>query len=340
MSGDSPETYSADRTVIGMYAVPAPVDLERFFRTAYAGLRDHAAGLGEESVLVAVFDHHGNRVAVGSLDLTAAPQGLAYVVVGRHPRAHLRISRDASVALRHVIVRLLGAQNEKPEIEIRDLNTGQGFWVPGLGMMSGARSAGHLFARLGSAILMVLPKRTWPRAWPKDPKKAWKSLPSLELVSRSDVKAIPRDPAPRRPTREERTGVTMLPAARTIEVRRAPLGAGMQYGVLTLEGQGNIVRFPVTRSELEEGLLVGRYPRCQIGADLSGNNSWSRVHVFLLAEGDRLLAYDTASTAGTVVDAVHMDAAELGDRATLALGTEVRLVWERTSWNRRRRANE
>ncbi len=124
--------------------------------------------------------------------------------------------------------------------------------------------------------------------------------------------------------------VSALPLPRVLANHRRHLPPGAQHGVLTLQSAGGMVVYPVSERELGDGLLVGRYPRCHLGEELDNIATWSRVHVMLLAEQGRVIAYDTASTPGTVIDALHVGCAVLNDRSVLALGPEVHLFWERT----------
>jgi hypothetical protein len=83
----------------------------------------------------------------------------------------------------------------------------------------------------------------------------------------------------------------------------------------------------VGESALRDGVLLGRYARCD-GAGLADDPSLSRVHALIINVDDRLLAIDTASFNGTrVVDqdrarVIHLDVA-----TDLRLGSNTRVRW-------------
>jgi hypothetical protein len=79
---------------------------------------------------------------------------------------------------------------------------------------------------------------------------------------------------------------------------------------------------------LAEGILLGRYDRCQ-GWDVLADTEVRRVHALIIQLRDRLVAIDTASTNGTFVDNQRVRLVELRDGMPLALGTSgrVRVRW-------------
>jgi pSer/pThr/pTyr-binding forkhead associated (FHA) protein len=88
------------------------------------------------------------------------------------------------------------------------------------------------------------------------------------------------------------------------------------------------VQYGVTEADLELGVLLGRYDRC----DISGQLSWdpgrvSRVHALLLKEGDDIYAIDLASTNGTIVDGIATPVAQLGPEAVIELAKGNRVFW-------------
>jgi hypothetical protein len=100
---------------------------------------------------------------------------------------------------------------------------------------------------------------------------------------------------------------------------------------LTVEGPVAPVRYAVTTTDLDLGVLLGRYGRCDIAADgLPYPDSVSRVHALLLKEGDAVFVIDTASTNGTLVDGLRVPAAPLGVEAVIELGEKNRVLWRTT----------
>jgi hypothetical protein len=98
--------------------------------------------------------------------------------------------------------------------------------------------------------------------------------------------------------------------------------------MIDLWAAGSSTEFEVGDDDLERGVLIGRYMRCQLGSDA---DCMSRIHLFVVADGDEVWAVDTASTNGTRYLGNHVAAAGLGERAVLTLADFVRLRWRRFS---------
>ena len=78
-------------------------------------------------------------------------------------------------------------------------------------------------------------------------------------------------------------------------------------------------------ADLERGVLVGRYERCQLGAS---DDKMSRVHLLIIRDGQLTWAIDTASTNGTKVSGEPVRRAPLTEGTTLELGKQITLRWQ------------
>jgi hypothetical protein len=327
---------TAEATIVAVWEHFAPLDLERLFIQHYPALRAAAQALPEQGVLVAGVDPRMRLAPTCVLDPTLRRDGLAHLVVGRHPQAQLCLPLDQSVALRHLLLHLVRGEGSRVAVEVRDLCTGQGFTVAGHGQLCGARTEGPLVLRVGGNVVFVLPKATWPEGWPTQAAEAWRTLPRSELHEPEAMRPAPGGarmvmPARRATGEHEVSRVFSLPQlSRLARALKSPK-AGPLVGVLTVYAGGGAEVHSLTREELERGVLLGRYERCLVGQELGDIISWSRVHALLVREGDRLFIYDTASTAGTVIDALEVDRAVLGERAVISMGPDVQAVWERAS---------
>ena len=76
--------------------------------------------------------------------------------------------------------------------------------------------------------------------------------------------------------------------------------------------------------DLERGVLIGRYERCQL-AGASG--SLSRVHLVLLLDGGDVWAVDTASLNGTIVEGQRISAIQLDRELELRLPSGMGMRW-------------
>jgi hypothetical protein len=109
---------------------------------------------------------------------------------------------------------------------------------------------------------------------------------------------------------------------RTLGVRElvdpAP-GSDPPVGQLEVTALGTRRLFPVGAQALAEGILLGRYDRCQ-GWDVLADTEVSRVHALIVQLRHRLVAVDTASTNGTFLGTHRVRVAELWDGMPLGLG--------------------
>lgn len=317
----------------GTQILPAhrqPPQADVVFANAYPVLLQLIAKVPEGGVLVAACGPGASAISHGILDADDLSRAPSYVIVGRHEMCQVQVKSDPSVALRHLFVRTHIADGI-PLVDIRDLRTGQGFGVPGVGHFGGLRSNGHVIVQLGEATVFILPKSTWSGRWPLSAEEAWQALPPMllsEAISASkETPTLRRAP---RPTWDPGvTFISALPDIQNLEPVRATIPEDQCFGVVTIEARGVSMVAPVTHEEMKAGLLIGRYERCQLGATLPELASWSRVHVLLLADGEDVLAFDTASTPGTVIDAMHINCARLRSHSVLALGRDVHVTWER-----------
>ena len=101
----------------------------------------------------------------------------------------------------------------------------------------------------------------------------------------------------------------------------------MLFRSLVITGPAAQSTITVGEHALREGVLLGRYARCDNGAS-DHADSLSRVHALLLQTDDRLLVIDTASTFGTRM-ASGLDARvfELIGPTELELGLDTRVLW-------------
>ena len=105
-------------------------------------------------------------------------------------------------------------------------------------------------------------------------------------------------------------------------------------GTLTFESDDGRFQMDVAERSLAQGVLLGRYPRCDNDHldpfNVLSNPNISRVHVLLLEIDGAVYALDTASSNGLQRDGQDMRVVPLGDAATFTLcGDLVRATWTR-----------
>lgn len=128
-----------------------------------------------------------------------------------------------------------------------------------------------------------------------------------------------------------REGITLITSQRgPTRIGIELVGADEQpLGALRLAAGASAQTFVLGARALDEGVLLGRYARCDThGAsviDIDGN---SRVHLLVLRIDDVVYAVDTASTNGTYLAGEEVRIARLSGGTGLVLGDDLaRLQW-------------
>jgi len=105
--------------------------------------------------------------------------------------------------------------------------------------------------------------------------------------------------------------------------------AGDRAGTLELIGKQQRGTLTLGHEALQDGVLIGRYARCD-GASLLDDRSLSRVHGLMLHTGDSLLFIDTASRNGSRLRGdrdARLFVLETGTELELGSSTRVRWHW-------------
>ena len=241
-------------------------------------------------VLVAATDKHGRRsVRAYVRSATTTPAAL---ILGAHPTCDVPCVEGA--ALRHVAF-VFDPKEQPGWISAYDLNTTEGITVDEEKGIRTAKSLRTLRLRAGSADVFAL---ALDAGEPVD-KDALTSLVHITdayiFKFQSEERPFAFAQAKGAPIQRSRDGITLVEAMPT------------SSAALSLSP---------TAAELERGLLLGRYDRCQGRLD---DGMVSRVHALVLKRKDELLVIDTASTNGTdvIFGAAQVDLGILR-RATIA----------------------
>lgn len=319
-----------------------PLSFRALFVQHYAAIRRLCLGFPHPGVLVVALEVHGGRLE-GSLTVAASPDEVGSVIVGRHSRADLLLRSDPVLSLRHLAVVLGPACDDELRLRLIDLRTQSGFEDEHGRRYESLVSDGSLFVRCGDHALFFL--RTSAHAsWPEHAAEAWAQLPPRVYVEAEPAepgRAWPPPPgadvtlaAARERRRRSAGESTLVHRIRgPVVARRCMLAPDEEpVGTLRVVGQGGAQALVVGEQALSRGVLLGRYPRCDLdGESLVVDESVSRVHLLVLAIDDELHAIDTASRNGTMVcgQAEPLRIAPLlpGRELSLAHGTTV-VRWE------------
>ena len=244
------------------------------FRKHFAALRAAHQAHPFEGVLIAAVD--GNGVFDGHSHLRLPASGIAHLIVGRHERCDVVLSRDGEVSLRHLLLRATRGPEGQLQLRAIDLRSRCGLLSEDGKRCEAIASQGPLFLQVASYVIFVLPTGPSLRPWSQDAEEAWRGL-------------MPRNQE-------------ILPPPQPLKSRAAPSAGAVKLATITIQSSspqaGDLTStHAVWSDQLERGILVGRDDRCSHGGVDEGN--LSRVHLVLLSVDDEVWAIDTASTNGT-----------------------------------------
>ena len=246
------------------------------FRKHFAALRAAHQAQPAEGVLIAAVD--GNGVFDGHSHLRLPASGIAHLIVGRHERCDVVLSRDQDVSLRHVLIRATRGGHGQLNLRAIDLRSRCGLLSEDGQRCEAIASRGPLFLKVASYVVFLFPTGPSAKAWSHDADGTWRSF------------------APR--------SQEILPPPQPLKSRSAPAPGAVKLATITIQSSspqaGDLTSsHAVWSDQLERGILLGRDDRCSHGGVDEGN--LSRVHLVLLSVDDEVWAIDTASTNGTRV---------------------------------------
>lgn len=308
------------------------------FLAAYGSFADRCREVAEPGIALVAVDEVTGR-SMGIVRLLARVARHVAAIIGRHDECDLYLSAHARLALRHLAVVLDPVSDWRTGANVRyrvlDLRTTDGFSDENDRALRGLRCEGPGLLRCGGYALFIMPLGD-PTDWPTDANDAWTFLPErvyFDELDRSPQGSAPRVPrAPRVPAAAINNAITHRSLIiRTHGPRDTSDGSlvesGDIAGTLELVGPRNRGTIRIGHDELRDGVLLGRYARCN-NAQLADDPSLSRVHALLLQIDDAILAIDTASLNGTrEANQPKARLIQLQGDTELVLGTATRARW-------------
>jgi hypothetical protein len=273
------------------------------FRKQFSALRAAWTAQTHEGVLIAAIDGTGLFDAHAHLRLPAS--GIAHLILGRHERCDVVLSRDNDVSLRHLLLRATRGPGGVLHLRAIDLRSRVGLLSEDGRRCEAIASRGPLFLQVGSYVLFLLPTGPGVKPWADDADTTWRSF-------------APRDQE-------------ILPPPQPLKSRSAPGPTAVKLATITIQSSspqaGDLTStHAVWSDQLERGILVGRDDRCSHGGLEEGN--LSRVHLVLLSVDDEVWAIDTASTNGSrLANAAPFRQLRLSGDANLVLADALTLRW-------------
>lgn len=279
-------------------------DFRALFHQAYAKFAPQCRAVDEPGVAVIAVEELTGRPA-GMCTLMARVARYVAALVGRHDACDLFLQNGSEdLALRHLAivldpVRSWSRDSTQVRYRVLDLRTQTGYRDEHGKPLRGMRCEGPAMLRVGGFALFILPLGS-PSDWPESGNDAWEMIP--ERVYFDELANVPESSIPRMQARafqNANTHVSMIMrTAGPRDTGDSLVLPGSGIGTLELIGRHHRGTLTLGQSALRDGVLVGRYARCD-GAGLLDDPSLSRVHALLLDVEDAFLVIDTASRNGT-----------------------------------------
>ena len=255
-------------------------------------------------------------------------------IVGRHDQCDLYLSGHGTLALRHLAIVLDPVQSWRRNsttvrYRVLDLRTSDGFTDEHGKEMRGLRAEGPAFMRCAGHAIFVLPIGD-PTDWPESPADAWDMLP--ERVYFDEMRSSPDGSLTNMPLDCSRKSMIFRTHGPRDTGTGEPLvDRGDLAGTLEVVGSTRNGRMTIGDRALRDGVLLGRYARCD-GAEMLEDLSMSRVHMLLLHTEDALLAIDTCSRNGSHLPGQnYARVIAVSDDTEIHLGKQTRIRWRWTA---------
>ena len=253
------------------------------------------------------------------------------LILGRHESCDFQLLGDLSIALRQLIIRVSSLEY-LPFIQLIDLRTSSG-----LADERGAPCAimschGAIIARMGKWHLIGMHRALANPSHSAD--EAFESVTSLI----SSVGSVSVEANSRRPSVRPRLVVVestpwnhrtqLCPVVGALTLNNVDLNSPDAVGSLILEHSSGDTCVRLTPTDLACGVLIGRYLRCQLPAELGEDcNSISRVHLCLLLDEHGLWAIDVASKNGSWINDRPFRTMRLAGATSISMANVMTVRW-------------
>lgn len=304
---------------------PQQGELRELFVGAYERFAAPCRAVDEPGLALIAIDEASGRV-MGLVRMRARVDRHVTAVVGRHDACELFLDVHDDLALRHLVVILDPVTSWRRGdasvgYRLLDLRTTAGFVDEHGRTLRGLRCEGPALVRCAGYAMFLLPLGD-PTDWPVAAHDAWSMLPERAYFDEQTGSA--QGSSPRIPVARLARGTLIRiagPRDQTASLERDDLA-----GTLEVISPAARHRVRVGHAALRDGILLGRYERCDGAAHADGGVS--RVHALLIQLGDQMFAIDLASTNGTsVVGAPPAREIAIGASTELVLGDETRVRW-------------
>ncbi len=294
----------------------------------------------DEPGLAVIAVDEATGIPAGIVQLCARVQRPVAAIVGRHDRCDLYLQGREELSLRQLAVIVDPVTSwERRATSIRyrvlDLRTSAPMVDEEGRPLRGLAAEGPAILRCAGYVMFMLVLGD-PSDWPADPADAWSMLPERVYLDELDNCAAGSLRKVRRAALDAReTYITRTNGPRDTAMQ---LAQGDGVGVLEIHTPNRRLTIHIGAEALKDGVLLGRYGRCDLTDAAGEDHSMSRVHALLLQPQrsaaqnfeDRLLLVDTASSNGTFEGGERVRVVVIEGATELRLGKKTFLRWRWT----------
>lgn len=290
------------------------------FKAIFHDLRPIFEAFNRDGLLCVAARENGTIASYVHLPILSE-QG-AFGVIGRHECCALTLL-DEEISLRHALVRVTRNPGDEVRVRLIDLGSSNTFHTEDNQACKSVMAEGPMFINLLGYQLFLLPTGSLSASsWSDDADATWQSFPERIYFDQRMPERMVGRPAQPQGRNRRHTYMTLLPAAQHLRAR--PGAGGSALGTILLSAESTQIAHRVSQEDLERGVLIGRYERCQLAG---ATGSLSRVHLVLLLDGGDVWAVDTASLNGTIVEGQRISAIQLDREIELRLPSGMGMRW-------------
>lgn len=307
------------------------------FLAAYPRVAPVCRTVDEPGLAIVAVDERTARPA-GVVKVLARVGRSVAAIAGRHDQCDLYLRGHDGLALRQFAVVVAPVQSWAPgakavQYRVMDLRTNDGMADEDGRLLRGMRAEGPAIVRCSGYTFFILTLGD-PSDFPESASDAWDMMPERVYFDELEVCAggsAAKLRLPRNDLRQSYVFRTQGPRDTGVVNGQTAVGVvGNERdlaGRLEVLGPNRRVVLDVGHDALRDGVLLGRYGRCDASEALD-DPSLSRVHALLVCEQDRLLLVDTASYNGTRIVGEHRSRViELDRPLDLQIGKHTHLRW-------------
>jgi hypothetical protein len=303
----------------------------RLFRRSYLAIRGVLNSHVEPGLGLFVAGSEGLEAWAWA---AAKSDDIRTLIVGRHTEADLFLPSDPALSLRHLAVILHPHHGRSPvRFRVVDLRTPTAFADDLGARLEAVEAEGPLVLQCASFAVFAIPAGGSGLAWPEDPEAAWHRIPQRVYLERKHADpdrgwAAGANPVRLDPGEEESPGTLVFTFPGPAFVPHVLSDPEPPQGDIVVRTPTTQVSIPLGVSAAAQGLLLGRYERCDpAGLSLLSDEGLSRVHLLILRVDGALQALDTASRNGSWVGGRQIRSVRLDPGVCLTLADKTTVEW-------------